>query len=232
MFINQKETASLIDARLLIIFTIISTIYLILEQTTLKFFIMIILVSILILIRHIHIFKYILFLCFITGVIFFILFWFFLDLSLNNLIIMYLRFISVSTVYILFYSEITPENLTIALIYFKIPYRFAWTISTAFRYIFLFVNDSKELKNALLIRGVPIDGNIIQRIRFLPLVISLLIFRTNYLAYKFSEALFSKNWSPYTSKTFFRNLNYFGEKINIIITFLLILVFVGFFYIV
>lgn len=135
--------------------------------------------------------------------------------------IIYLRIMSITVLYTLFYSEITPENLTKALIFFKIPYRYSWTISTAYRYIFLFINDSTDIKNALLIRGVPLDGSYIDKIKNLPFVISLLLFRTNYLSLKFSEALYSKNWTPFGTKTWLHPLN-IKEKINLPILFILI----------
>lgn len=137
---------------------------------------------------------------------------------------MYFRIINVTLLYSLFYNEVSPENLTKALIFFKIPYKFAWTISTAYRYIFLFVNESRELRNVIIIRGVPIEGNIIEKLRNLPLLMNLLVFRTNYMALKFSEALFAKNWSPYGIKTFYRPLN-IKSKLNFIIVGLLLLSF-------
>ena len=129
---------------------------------------------------------------------------------------MYFRIINITLLYSLFYTEISPENLTKALIFFKIPYKFAWTISTAYRYIFLFVNESKDLRNMLIIRGVPIEGNIFEKLRNLPLLMNLLVFRTNYIALKFSEALFAKNWSPYGIKTFYKPLN-IKSKLNLLI---------------
>lgn len=127
----------------------------------------------------------------------------------------------------LFYSEITPEDLTKALIYFKIPYQYSWTIATAFRYIFLLTNDSKEVKNALLIRGVPLDGNLFEKIKNLPFIIKLLLVRTNYLTMKFTEALFAKNWTPYGTKTWLYPLNVI-EKQNLIILFFFLLLLLNF----
>ena len=127
----------------------------------------------------------------------------------------------------LFYSEVSPEELTKALIYFRIPYQYAWTISTAYRYIFLLASDSRDIRDALLVRGIPLDGNILQKIQNLPILVSVLLFRTNYLTLKFTEALFAKNWSPIGTKTFLHPLN-IKSKINLILELLLLVIVIHF----
>lgn len=179
------------------------------------------LIALILIVRHINTLKVIILIGLFTGIMILGFLRFFLSISLGNLFVMYFRILSISILYLLFYSEITPENLTKALMYFKVPYRYAWTISTSFRYIFMLANDSTEIKNALLIRGVPLDGNYIQKIKNIPFVISLLLFRTNYLALKFSEALFAKNWIPYGTKTWLHPLQ-IKQKQNVLIGLLLI----------
>ncbi len=198
-----------------------STIYLLLEHSLINQLLLLIFVIIILLFRHKESFKFIIIICLFTGIMIFGFLHFFLVYPSTTLQLMFLRIIGISFVYLLFYSEISPENLAKALISFKVPYQYAWTISTAFRYIFLLANDSKEIKNALLVRGVPLDGNLFERIKNIPFVINLLLFRTNYQTMKFSEALFAKNWTPYGTKTWLYPLN-LKQKQNAIVGFLLI----------
>ena len=187
-----------------------------------------VLIGLVLLIRNSSVYKYLVLLFIFTGLISVILFKFLSNLSNTEVMIIYIRIIGITILYTLFYSEITPENLTKALIFFKIPYRFAWTISTSYRYIFLLANDSIDIKNALLIRGVPLDGSVLDRIKNIPFIISLLLFRTNYLSIRFAEALFSKNWTPFGTKTVLHSLKFF-QKENIPIFFLLLLFLIDFF---
>lgn len=186
-------------------------------------------IGVLLLVRNFSSYKYLVILGLFSGFMIFIVFKILIDLAYESLVVIYLRIMSISVLYTFFYSEMNPENLTKALIYFKIPYRYAWTISTAYRYIFLFVNDSTDIKNALLIRGVPLDGSYIQKIKNLPFVINLLLFRTNYLSLKFSEALYSKNWTPHGTKTWLSPLN-IKQKINLPIIFILLILLIKIFF--
>lgn len=183
--------------------------------------IFLVLIGFLLFLRNSSAYKYLIILFLFTALMSIILFKFLSNLSNTEVMVIYVRIIGIMILYTLFYSEITPENLTKSLMYFKIPYRYAWTISTSYRYIFLIANDSRDIKNALLIRGVPLDGSILDRIRNIPFVINLLLFRTNYLSMKFAEALFSKNWTPFGTKTVLHPLKFF-QKENIPIFLLLL----------
>ena len=197
--------------------------YFIIEQSLVNLSLILVIITIILLIRHLNTFKFIILINIFTGIMIFIFLRLFLNNPISELLLMHVRIISISILYMLFYSEITPEDLMKALIYFKVPYQYSWTISSAFRYIFLLTNDSKEIKNALLIRGVPLDGNLFEKIINLPFITNLLLFRTNYLTMKFTEALFAKNWTPYGTKTFLYPLN-IKQKSNVIIGLLLLIV--------
>lgn len=223
------------DPRILLVVIALGTIYYLLESSVDKLIILFFLIFLLVIIRNQSILKYVVAIClfsgaflglmFMFGKLLFFIFKLPIYFNVNDLIIMYLRIINITILYFLFYIEITPENLTKALIFFKIPYHNAWTISTAYRYIFLLINESKELRNTLIIRGVPIDGKLIEKLRSLPLLMNLLVFRTNFLAIKFSEALFAKSWSPYGKKSFYRPL-VIKSKINgLVIMYLFVFIF-------
>lgn len=182
--------------------------------------IFLVLIGFFLFLRNTSAYKYLIVLVIFTALMSLLLFKFLSNLSNTEVLIIYVRIIGVMFLYTLFYSEITPENLTKALQFFKIPYRYAWTISTSYRYIFLVANDARDIKNALLIRGVPLDGSLLDRIKNIPFVINLLLFRTNYLSIRFAEALFSKNWTPFGTKTVLHPLK-FLQKENIPILLLL-----------
>ena len=214
-----------IDPRILILFSFIYTIYIFLEQMGLNLAILTFIFLILLLIRHQKLIKNIILLFIITGlmIVFFLHILFQMDPTV--LMVIYFRITSISGLYTLFYAEINPENLTKALIYFKLPYQYAWTISTSFRYIFFLVQESQEVRNALLLRGIPLDGNIYYKIKSLPIITSQLLFRTNFIALKFSEALFAKSWSPYGKKTWFHPLNIYDSiYINVLILTLIFII--------
>lgn len=227
MFTEKKQIA--IDPRLLIVFTIIYTVYTLLEQSISILLGITFVFTFLVAIRNFNLLRKILILFLITGILSIIFLYFIFPIKSNELMLIYFRITSITGLYTVFYNEINPENLTKALIYFKVPYKYAWTISTSYRYIFLLIDESQEVKNALLIKGVPLDGNIVEKLKNLPVVISLLVFRTNYLSLKFTETLFAKNWSPYGKKTFFNRLNiYSALKFNVCIIILLVLVIIKF----
>ena len=101
-----------------------------------------------------------------------------------------------------FFLNIKPESLTKALIWFKLPYHWAWTISSAYRFIALYQRETTELINAQLIRGVPLDGNVIEKIKSLGSLIIPLVYRTQILSQQFGEALFARSWIPAGKKSF------------------------------
>lgn len=222
--INNKKQRT-IDPRILIIFSILYTIYIFIEQSPVNLALLTIVFLIILLLRHIGLIKQLIILFTFTGLMIFVILFAIFRLNPIVLSVIFLRITSITTLYMLFYAEINPENLTKALIYFKVPYKQAWTISTSYRYIFFLVRESQEVKNALLLRGVPLDGNIFEKLKSLPIIVSQLVFRTNFLSIKFGETLFAKSWSPYGKKTWYLDLKFFDSiKMNVLILILSLIV--------
>ena len=122
-----------------------------------------------------------------------------------------------NTAFTWYYLATSPENLTKLLVWLRIPYRWSWTISSAFRFITLFATETIELRNAHLVRGIPLDGNILQRVKYLPSLIIPLTYRIHLRRQQFAEALFARGWIPIGEKSFLHPLK-FNEPINIIIS--------------
>ena len=61
---------------------------------------------------------------------------------------------------------------------------------------------------SLILRGIPLDSHIFSRIRNFHIIIPPLLSRTSFKSHMFSEALFSKNWTPYGGKTFLEPLKF------------------------
>ena len=116
-----------------------------------------------------------------------------------------------------YYLATPPENLTKLLVWLHIPYHWAWTISSAFRFITLFSTETIELRNAHLVRGIPLDGTLVQRVKYLPSLIIPLTYRIHLRKQQFAEALFARGWVPIGEKSFIYPLR-FNKPINIILS--------------
>jgi energy-coupling factor transport system permease protein len=128
-------------------------------------------------------------------------------LTIPNLIFLILRLWILNIVFSWFFLNTSPNDLMKALIWFKIPYRWAWTISGTFRFIHLFKRETEEIISAQLVRGIPLDGTIIERINHVPSIIIPLVIRTNTRTQQLAEALFARGWLPVGKKTFLHQLN-------------------------
>ncbi|HKZ43104.1 MAG TPA: energy-coupling factor transporter transmembrane component T [Candidatus Hodarchaeales archaeon] len=114
-----------------------------------------------------------------------------------------------------FFSSISPTRLTQALVWFRIPYYWAWTISSTYRFIGLFSQETSNLRQVFLMRGVPLDGNLRERIRNTPMIIIPLFYRTQMRSLQLSEALFVRNWFPTAQRTFLEPI-VFLDRVNLI----------------
>ena len=216
--INQSisnRTSIRLDPRLLILTVLFSSIFILINQNLLHLVVLCIYFSICILFINSRTIIKLILISTLSLFLLLLIYSITQVLTFHLLMIMFFRLISFLSLYILFYLNVLPEDMTKALMYFKIPYRQSWYISIAYRYIFLFSNDMKELKNALIIRGVNLHGNILKKLKSIPILLTLFLFNTNNRSIRFAEILFAKNWSPMGKKTFYRPLKFFNKQ-NII----------------
>ena len=155
-------------------------------------------------------FKILLFLIFPTIIII-ILNWIFVSSQLQHILTMVLRFWSLSWLFNWFLKEVDPEDLAKALWAIYVPYRVAWQISLAYRYLPLFQEESQRIYQSQISRGIPLDGGFVQKLRNLQSLSVPLLVMTQEKAYLLSEALFARNWNIQTPKTVLNPLKMTGR---------------------
>ena len=127
--------------------------------------------------------------------------WFFVSQEGNYLILTTLRFWSLSLVFNWYLIQTTPDDLAQALWSLHIPYKVAWQISLAYRYLPMFQNESRRIYQSQVARGIPIDQSYKQKLLFIPSLTIPLLVMTQEKAMLFAEALYARNWSGQTAKT-------------------------------
>jgi energy-coupling factor transport system permease protein len=139
----------------------------------------------------------------ITIPTFFILIlnWVFVSQVIDHLLLMVLRFWGMTWLFNWFLKQVEPDDLAKALWALHIPYNFAWQISLAYRFIPMFQKESQNIYNIQISRGIPLDGKIIAKLKYLPSMSVPLIVMTQDKANLFSEALFARNWNSKSPKT-------------------------------
>jgi energy-coupling factor transport system permease protein len=137
----------------------------------------------------------------IPTIFIFILNWFFVSHDIDHLLLMVLRFWGMTWLFNWFLTQVEPDDLAKALWALHIPYNFAWQISLAYRFIPMFQEESQNIYNIQISRGIPLDGNIIAKLKYLPSMSVPLIVMTQDKANLFSEALFARNWNIKSPKT-------------------------------
>ncbi|MCK4848517.1 MAG: energy-coupling factor transporter transmembrane protein EcfT [Candidatus Heimdallarchaeota archaeon] len=127
--------------------------------------------------------------------------WFFVSKEGSYLILTSLRFWSLSWVFNWYLIQTTPDDLAQALWSLHVPYKVAWQISLAYRYLPMFQNESQRIYQSQIARGIPIDQSYKQKLLFLPSLTIPLLVMTQEKAMLFGEALYARNWSAQTAKT-------------------------------
>lgn len=127
--------------------------------------------------------------------------WFFVSQEFNHLFLMIIRFWGLTWLFNWFLKEVDPDDLARALWAFHIPYGIAWQVSLSYRFLPMFQEESQRIFQIQISRGIPLDGNFLQKMRYLPsLSIPLFVMTQDKAAY-FTEALFARNWTIHTPKT-------------------------------
>ncbi len=116
--------------------------------------------------------------------------------------IMLIRFWGLAWLFNWFLIIVDPDLLTQALIAFKIPYKYAWQVSLAYRFLPMFQEESQQLYNAQVSRGVPLDRGFFTRLRFISSLIIPLLVMSQDKSNRFAEALLARDWDPDSPNTF------------------------------
>jgi energy-coupling factor transport system permease protein len=127
--------------------------------------------------------------------------WFFVSKEGSYLLITTMRFWSLSWVFNWYLIQTTPDDLAQALWSLHVPYKVAWQISLAYRYLPMFQNESRRIYQSQVARGIPIDQSYKQKLLFLPSLTIPLLVMTQEKAMLFAEALYARNWSGQTAKS-------------------------------
>ena len=121
----------------------------------------------------------------------------FLQSTEKWILLIVLKFLSISLVFNWYLIIVSPDDLTKTLYSFKVPYRYSWQISTAYRYLPYFINETKRIYEAQISRGIPLDQGLFTRMKNLPTIIIPLLSSTQNHANQFSELLYARNWNPH-----------------------------------
>ncbi|MHA1983897.1 MAG: energy-coupling factor transporter transmembrane component T [Candidatus Hodarchaeales archaeon] len=192
---KRKWVNSQIDSRISIVILIIGFILIIFtENIFILTFMLILNIILFILLPNSSIKKLILTLIFLT--IFVTILTFIKILSLFQGTISILKLFNLNILFSWFYLGVPPHDLTRALVWYKIPYSWAWTLSSSFRFIDLFIRETKDIYITQLLRQIPLDGSLPSRLKFLPSVILPLIIRTQIRTNQLTEALYIRGWNP------------------------------------
>jgi energy-coupling factor transport system permease protein len=114
---------------------------------------------------------------------------------------MVLRFWGLTWLFNWFLKHVGPDDLARALWAFHIPYSVAWQVSLAYRFLPMFQEESQRIYHIQVSRGIPLDGNFFQKMRYIPSLSIPLLVMTQDKAELFAEALYARNWNIRTSKT-------------------------------
>ncbi len=122
-------------------------------------------------------------------------------------IIMALRLIILTAVYGLFFQTVSPDDISQMLIKFRLPFTFAWAISTAYRFIPTLANETNIIMAAQKSRGLQIDrGNIFKRARnMVPLLIPIFASAMR-RSWQLAEAIESRGWNATKNRTYLYSL--------------------------
>ena len=121
------------------------------------------------------------------------------------------------TVLNLLFLTINPDDLSQAIQKLGAPYSFAWTLSTAYRFVPILAVEARTVKEAQLSRGLQIDkGNFLTRLKkTLPLLIPLFASALR-RAQELAEAMEARAWNPKLKRTYFYEITM--SRVDIVLT--------------
>ncbi|NHJ85531.1 MAG: energy-coupling factor transporter transmembrane protein EcfT [Asgard group archaeon] len=124
-------------------------------------------------------------------------------------IAMGLRFIVLSAVFGLYFHTVSPDDISQMFIKFRLPYPFAWAISTAYRFIPTLSKETSIIVAAQKSRGLQIDrGNIFKRARnMIPLLIPIFSSAMR-RSWQLAEAIESRGWNAIKKRTYIYSLKF------------------------
>jgi len=121
------------------------------------------------------------------------------------------------TAFNLLFQTIDPDDLAQAFQKLGAPYSFAWTLSTAYRFVPILAGETQTIREAQLSRGLQIDkGNFLTRLKkTLPLLIPLFA-STLRRAQELAEAMEARAWNPEMKRTYFYEV--VMSRVDIVLT--------------
>ncbi|MHA1679863.1 MAG: energy-coupling factor transporter transmembrane component T family protein [Promethearchaeota archaeon] len=146
----------------------------------------------------------------LTFIIFFILILNTLLTSLDFAISMCMRILLLVTSFSIFFMTVHPDDLALALLAMKVPFKFTFTLTLATRFMPTLALEAQTIIDAQRSRGLEFEkGSIITRIKnMIPIIIPLII-NSIKRAFSVAEALESKAFGAMKQRT-----NYFGIKMR------------------
>jgi len=118
--------------------------------------------------------------------IFFLVAWFFFDVSSAS--IAALRLLAISSIFFLFFQTTSPEALSNGLIKWGIPYAFAFVLSASMQFVDLLIRRAVFIRDAQRARGIPLEG-VWGTLRYFPALAGPLLIQAFKFADELAEAL-------------------------------------------
>ncbi len=137
----------------------------------------------------------------VPTVLIFALNWLFVSQEFHHLWLMLLRFWGLTWLFNWFLKQVSPDDLARALWAFHVPYSLAWQVSLSYRFLPMFQEETQRIYQLQISRGIPLDGGIFQKMRYLPSLSIPLLVMTQDKAALFAEALYARNWNTRIPKT-------------------------------
>ncbi len=138
---------------------------------------------------------------------------------------MVIRLLALVTAFSIFFQTVHPDDLGQALVKLKVPYNFAWALSTAYRFVPTLAKEAQTIMDAQMSRGLELQsGNLIKRIKnFIPIIIPLFVSSIR-RAWQLAEAMDSRAWGASKKRTFYYEITMSnGDYVLITITIVILL---------
>ena len=140
-------------------------------------------------------------------IIYYLNFWVF-RLTHEFALTMVFRYYLYSILFTWFFLTVTPEDLAQALVQLGIPYRWAWQLSATYQFVYHLQREVKQIYEAQIARGIPLDGNLFQKLKYIPSIIVPLTIKTQQSQELLFQALLLRAWNPYSPKSFLYPLTF------------------------
>ncbi|MCC6013596.1 MAG: energy-coupling factor transporter transmembrane protein EcfT [Candidatus Verstraetearchaeota archaeon] len=129
-------------------------------------------------------------------------------LGLYYTIVTSLRLINILTAFSAFSLSTNPDDLSAALIKFRLPYSFALMLVASIHYSVILNKDFSNIIDAYKARGFEFEGSFIKKIKNYAIILVPLIVCTINRSLKLAEAMEARGFNPKSKRTYYNELSF------------------------